>query len=807
MRERVKRLLLIGGVTILNIGLIAGLGLIAGEWRLAKSLPIVDAELAVRGLAHRVVIHRDALGIPTVIARNRRDAAFATGFIHAQERFFQMDLQRRNAAGELAELFGEAALATDKSYRLHRFRERAERTLARLPGWQRRLLSVYTQGVNSGLDHLESRPPEYLLLGTAPRPWQAADSLLCVYAMYLTLQQSNVKRESDRGLMHALLPEPLYRFLSAPGSSWDAPLQGKAYATPAFPRHAPLPPAATIHAAPAFANAMLTPPPLGSNAWAVSGALTPHGGAMLANDMHLGLRLPNIWFRAVINFTAAQDRQRQIAGVTLPGIPAIVVGSNGRLAWGFTNAYADTSDLVLIDAVDAERYLTPQGPAPYAYRRERIQVKNREPVEYTIKETIWGPIIDRDPQGRERALRWIAHDPLAVDIGLLAMESAATVDNAIMIAHRAGLPAQNILIATASGDIAWTIAGQLPVRHGHSGRIPVSWSSGKRGWQGKLDPRDYPKIVNPPGGRLWSANHRHVDGGALDRISDGGFALGARAKQIQQRLQEKDRFTEGDFLAIQLDVEARFLRRWQRLLLAVLAADAAGPNPDRAALRETVAHWTPGATVDSVGYRLVREYRLIVAELVYAPLVARCTAADPTFRYQSNPQWEGALWKMVDEQPRHLLNPAFASWPALFGAAVDRLLPEHPQVTLPKLTWGSYQMTRFEHPFSRAAPFLSAWLDLRQTPLPGDLYMPRIKALYAGASQRMVVAPGHENTAIFHMPGGQSGNPLSPHYRDGHRAWVRGDPTPLLPGAAVHTLTLLPAGGTEPTGGVDDTRQ
>ncbi|MBL8258608.1 MAG: penicillin acylase family protein [Candidatus Competibacteraceae bacterium] len=784
---------------------------------LRASLPQLDGAAMLAGLGAPVEIARDSLGIPTIRGRSRPDVARATGFIHAQDRFFQMDLLRRTAAGELAALFGPAALDWDRANRLHRFRYRAGQVLAVTPPEDRALIAAYAAGVNAGLQALSAPPFEYWLLRAAPEPWQAEDTLLAVYAMYLDLQGKQWSRESARGVLHERLLPQLADFLDPPGTDWDAPLQGDL--SPPIPPPGPevfdlrrRQSTASVSANWLAFSLPLSPSPhpflnpadqangsetaSGSNNWAVAGRLTAHGSALLANDMHLALRVPNIWYRAALLFPDDQGRERRVEGVMLPGTPAIVAGSNGHLAWGYTNSQGDWADLVVLQATgDKAGYETPDGQKPFERVRERLAVKGRPDETLEILETVWGPVIDRDYQGRHRALRWVAHDSRAVNLGLLALERADALETALNIVQRSGAPAQNILLAGADGRIAWTISGPIPRRFGHEGRRPSSWADGRRGWSGWLEPGDYPRVVDPPSGRLWTANSRVVDGAWLELLGDGDYAHGARARQIRDRLFERERFDERDFLALQLDDRALFLERWQQVLLETLAPEAARAEPRRHEMRRLVEHWGGRAAVDSAGYRLVREFREEVRDRAFAPLLAACRQADPRFDYLLLRQHEGPLWQLVSQRPPHLLDPRYPDWPALLLAAADavreRLIADGRP--LAAHTWGDYNRARIQHPFSRTLPGLSAWLDQPTLPLPGDAYMPRVQAPSSGASERLVVSPGREENGILHLPGGQSGHPLSPFYRAGFAAWANGEPAPLVPGPTRHRLVLRPA--------------
>ncbi len=476
--------------------------------------------------------------------------ARATGFLHAQERFFQMDLLRRSPAGELAALFGRPALEMDREVRPLRLRLVARRAVKALRADERDIVAAYAGGVNAGLGALGAPPFEYLALRGKPAPWRDEDSLLCALAMYRDLQGRQPWQESVLGLMRETLPPAMADFLAPVGTEWDAPIEGGPIAMPAVPGpnvvdlRKTRPAAAAAEALPPSdpALAVLGMPigfrpsgpdddiALGSNNWAVAGAHTVHGGALLANDMHLGISVPNTWYRVSLVFPGV-DGERRVTGVTLPGAPFMVAGSNGHVAWGFTNSEGDWADLVLLepDPRNPDAYLTPEGPRPLERETETIEVKGEKAETLVVESTIWGPVIDKDHAGRRRALAWVALREGGLNASLLRMESVGSLDEAQALAPEVGIPNQNFVVADATGRIGWTIIGRIPHRVGHDGSVPTSWADGTRGWDGWLAPGDYPRIVDPPGGRLWTANARVVGGEKLAKVGVGGYDLGARA--------------------------------------------------------------------------------------------------------------------------------------------------------------------------------------------------------------------------------------------------------------------------------------
>jgi len=779
---------------VVALAVLVGAGL-AGWLTLRASLPQIDGELAAPGLLHTATIQRDDAGIPVITARTRADLAYATGFAHGQDRFFQMDLIRRQAAGELSKLFGEVAVDTDKRYRFHRFRARARAVIAASPAEQVAILQHYAAGVNAGLASLGSRPFEHIVLGAEPEPWQAEDSVLVVYAMFMQLNDGRAGKDVRRGYAHRVLPPEVFDWLYPPGSRWDAPIMGEPRTPP------PVPPADVF----SVRDVVEIPPPAGeagkaylngSNNWVVGGALTGAGRALMSNDMHLGHNVPNIWYQARLVVTG--ERPRDVTGVSLPGTPFITAGSNGNIAWGYTNSYGDWADAVLLRPGAAPgTYRTPRGDREFQIHRETIEVRDAEPVIYEIRETVWGPVDDAvDYPDGDIVVSWTAHKPEALNLNLLALEAAADVQEALGIAASMGIPPQNFVVGDSSGNIGWTIAGRIPAKNGFDAMVPADWSE-EDGWVGWLPPAEYPRVYNPANGRIWTANARVADADALAVIGDGGYDLGARASQIRDSLFASDEFSPVDMLAIQYDDRALFLSRWRDLILGVLTDARVAGSPELAEYRGLVRDWIPRASPESVGYRLVRAFRLEVQSKVFHALTAPVRAANggDVEPLLSN-QFEGVLWQLLSERPQHLLPGAYASWDDLLFDAIRTNIAwfgEHYEGGLAQRNWGEFNTASIRHPLSRALPMLAPLLDMPAEPLNGDADLPKAQGPAFGASQRFSVSPGDEQNGLMHMPTGQSGHPLSEFYRKGHDEWAHGRPSPFLPGAPQHELTLVPA--------------
>ncbi|AJK45959.1 penicillin acylase family protein [Burkholderia plantarii] len=762
---------------------------------LRASLPQLDGEIHAPGLGAPVTATRDALGVPTVTARDRFDLAYGVGYLHAQDRFFQMDYLRRSGAGELAELVGPVALDFDRSHRLFRLRARAEATLAQLPPDQRRLLERYTRGVNDGLAALGARPFEYVLLGARPMRWRPEDSLLAIWAMYFDLQGNLLPRAIARNWLATHASAAQAAFLLPAASALDAPLDAPAISLSAPPLPASAPdgfraPAATGADTAKQLAELDVRSSIGSNNWVIAGARSANGAAIVGNDMHLGIALPNTWYRAALVTDDGRQPARRVVGVTLAGVPAVVVGSNGEVAWGFTDGYVDGLDLVPVEHDGGDPLAFRVGGRAETARRydEVIRVHGAASVTLPVTETSLGPV--RELDGRPYAIHWIAQAPGAVNLELTRMADAANLDQALRVANESGIPAENVVVGDRAGHIGWSIAGPLPDRRAITGAADAG------AWRAALPPEAVPRVVDPAAGQLWTANNRQLAGAAYRLIGDGGADNGARAGQLRDDLAALGHTDEQAAYRVDLDDRARFIAPWRERALRVLDDAALAGHPQRAAFRRLLTQsWDGRASVDSVGYRLARGFLYTLADDVFGGLNARIRRDDAEAAYQlANPRWAVVLERLLDAQPAGWLPAGAANWRDVQLAAIDRTIADVTRdgTPLDQATWGRRNTLRIVHPFAASVPLLGRWLEAPADEVPGDVGMPRVAGPNFGQSERMVVAPGHEAQGIFNMPGGQSGHPLSPFFLAGHEAWVRGEARPFLPGQTRHTLRFAP---------------
>lgn len=742
---------------------------------LRASLPSLDKDISAP-ISANLVLQRDAMGSVIINASDRADAAFAMGYAHAQDRLFQMDLLRRSGAGEISELFGEAALNMDKRARFHQFRQRAKDIFNALPENHQRILESYSKGVNQAVDSYSVMPFEYLFLQTTFKPWLPEDSLLTSFSMYMDLQHWQVLRDLTFTRIREEFGQPMVDFLLMP-SDYQAALDGSI-----------LPPILNIDVPqiapndnPDWASVNIYEPiDIGSNNWAVSGAITKTGHAMLSDDMHLGLRVPPVWYRASLNYTVDQQDVK-LTGVSLPGSPGIIVGTNGRVAWGFTNANLDNTDWIELSA-----------DTPTTSVTETIMVK-QVAHSYQIEQSRLGPV--KQIGEKRYALKWVAHYPYALNLNIINMDSVASVPEAISVAHSVGIPVQNMVIADDQGNISWTPAGAVTARPTPS-NAAITEEQVSELWA--LKEPAIPDYTNPDNHRIWTANARVISAEQLQRFGDGGYAMGSRGLQIRDRLFEYEQFEEADFYTIQLDNEAWFLGKWHNLLTSALNQNPGEFGTDLKVLND----WQSCACPDSAGYSLVRRFRSQIFNQLLAPLENHLKSEDlslrPVLRHA-----EPAIAEILKQRPLEWLPKGFDNWDQFLQQSyrktrkemLTKYVAENADVNtenLQKLRWGNVNALKVQHPFSRVMPWLSGLLDMPTVDGFGDSFMPAVQSGSHGASQRLIVQPGREGSAILTIPGGQSGHPLSPFYQMGFEQYTNNASTPLLPGEVEHTIHIRP---------------
>jgi penicillin amidase len=691
-----------------------------------------------------------------------------------------MDLLRRSAAGELSEIVGNIAINVDKKARFHQFRQRANKAVNNLPEEQKRLLQSYAKGVNLAASEYTAKPFEYILTSTEFTQWLPEDSLLVSYSMYLDLQGGQVERDLVNTVLVDKFGYALLNFLNMQ-SPYQAALDGSIIGGPRADipslkiESAGHPSNTDIKSGLLSFNSIAEPLDIGSNNWAVTGALTDSASAMVSDDMHLSLRVPPIWYRAQLNYNA-NGNKTTITGVSLPGTPIVIVGSNGHVAWGFTNANLDNVDWIKLNDDTKTKIVT-----------EVIKLKDGEQV-LDIEMSKYGPV--RTINDKRYALVWVAHQDYAVNMSIMEMAKAQNLEEAFAVAEKVRIPVQNLMLADAQGNAGWRPVGAVTAR-----KTPTLFAIDEEDYSDLwlLQEPDLPTHINPSHGRLWTANARAISADDFLRYGDGGYAVGARGLQIRDRLFEKKSFNEKDFYAIQMDNEARFIMPWHTKLINIL-----NKKPDLYAKDiEILAQWKNCACTESIGYTLARRYRSTIINSLLAPIYNGIKDTDLALESALR-SIEPAIWQLLDNEAMGWLPNEFTSYNDFLFASYESTRAElveqydaNPD-TLEGLEWGNVNKLKVQHPFASQLGPLAGLLNMPEVDGFGDSYMPAVQLPKYGASQRLIVRPGNEDKGILTVPGGQSGHPLSAFYTAGFMQYAQALDTPLLPRESKHTIIISP---------------
>lgn len=740
--------------------------------RLAAGPAPAAGELVFPGLEHPVEILRDSLGVPHVWAGSRADAVFAQGYLHATDRLWQLEMFRRVAQGRLSELLGEETLDADRFLRALGL-ARAGRETA-ISEETRTLGEAYARGVNAAMAGWSGLlPPEFVLLRAGFESWELEHSLAVEKIMAWDLSQYGVSMSlagarasaGDEAVLELLPSYPDWGVTilqDAPGVPAGDGIAGGPAAPPD-----PLPPAVSgdlIAAArmPAAARAALEAASTvrASNSWVVGGSRTATGMPLLANDMHLGLDHPNIWYLIGLHAPGLD-----VVGQSLPGAPGVIAGHTAGVAWGFTNAMVDDSDFFIerVDPADTTRYLTPEGSEPFRVREESIRVRGRdEPVRMVVRETRHGPVmtsVDPVPGGELLSYRWGAHDPSTTFDGILAMNLANSAGELIAALALFTSPYQNVVFADTAGDFGYQLAGAVPLRR--SGRpplLPVPGWTGEHDWSGTLAYERNPRLLNPASGFIATANNRQSRDSLSLVISPNRWEDPYRAQRITELIEARSDHDAESMRVIQLDVRSGFIARYRER--AGSAFRRAGLDSLSAALDA----WGGRATVESTEATLFHAW----AEALGTALRARFYRAAGGFGYF----------------PQYMVGRALDAG----GASVDSLAAQAALEAADAAgrPWGQVHLLRISHPF-QDVPVIGGLLGFgrRGLPRPGDDYtvdaapfegsVPRFEVT-AGPSQRSVADLGDLGRGGgFILPGGQSGRPANRHSWDQLERWQRGE--------------------------------
>lgn len=781
-----KILLFLAVVLLLVVLLPAG----AFLWRARQALPAYDGDIHLHGLHQPVRVLRDARAVPHLYAQSLDDLFFAQGYTHAQERLWQMDLLRRTARGRLAEIFGPAALPIDTENRKLGLGAVADRATETTDEETRRQLEAYAHGVNTFIDahpgslYTSGLPIEFALLGYRPEPWRPADSLavgLNMFKLLTTVWPREILRAEVSERVGPERADDLYRSRSPR----DRPIAEPVEKSPRRRRE-------RVFVACACGEGSEMPAPeaaAASNNWTVAGRHTASGAAMLANDMHLPHGVPSIWF---INHLKSPEVD--VIGFSLPGMPWVIVGHNGHIAWGFTNLMADTQDLFAerFDPEDPSLYMTPTGWQAVDRRTERIQVRGGEAVDVEVLETRHGPIVQSHGDIR-LALQWTARDAEQVSFSFLRINQAHDWEEFRTAMAAYGGPPQNAVYADAEGNIGYHAIGRLPLRRNGRGEVPVPGDSNRFDWVDYVPFEKMPHAFDPPTGMLATANNRVIPADYPYYVTDD-WASPARVARIYQRLEGGTAFQPSDFLGIQTDVVSlpdRFLADQ----LVAAGATAESQPPVRAQVLSLLKEWDGTMGADLAVPLIARTFREKLMEELLRPHLG-----DDWRSYQwfASPEF---LMNVLTERPERWLPESYESFDALLLAVLDRLLDERLQSDpsrLQQLNWGERMAVHFAHPFGDRLPVLRRWFSVGGDPQSGGRYSPKQTGTHYGASERFVVDFADPDRTLMNITLGQSGHVASPHYKDQYRAWLEGTSFEMpfsdtaVERHAQHTLHLLP---------------
>jgi penicillin G amidase len=776
---------LLAGVTAL------ALTLAGGTWLyLRSSLPQTAGRLVLAGPEAEIRIMRDAEGVPTIIARGGDDAAFGLGFVHAQDRLFQMELMRRYGAGRLAEIFGPQAVPVDREMRILGLYRAAKAEIPLLSPDVNRAFAAYAAGVNAFLaTRRGALPPEFVALRLAPQPWYEADSLVWGKLMDLQLA-GNFRGELLRARLARTISPADLAFLY-PQYPKDAPTTLTAW-RPIYRRLAL---GRLYDALPAVAG-----PIYESNSWVVDGRHSKSGKPLLANDPHLQFSAPGVWYLARLETPAGE-----IAGATAPGVPFVVIGHNDHVAWGFTTTTSDIEDLFIekVDPADPSRYLTPQGSTLFLVRQETIAVRGAAPIAFATRQTRHGPVLSDVLSAGAAAPGYVLalattflgpHDRTAE--ALWRIEHAADWPGFKAALEDFVGPPQNIVYADTGGTIGFIAPGLVPIRKKGEGWMPAPGWTGDYDWQGFIPFSAIPAATNPPSGHFLNANNKIVP-------DDYPYFLGRdwdlpnRAERIAALLARTPVQTPAASARIEADIYSLMAAQLLPLMLRIDPEDAAA----RAALAR-LRHWNFHMDRDRVAPLLftawLREFshRLLFGR--FGDAIADYWGLHPRVMeavLRERPDWcAGAKAPRAEDCVRLLAKSLDAALAELRRAYGDDLA---------QWRWGRAHQAVFANPFFSHIPLLRDWVDRsiaasggsdtidHAPPDIGDAAQPFVDSF--GAGLRIITDLASPRDAQMIVVPGQSGNPLSGHFADLLRRWR--DFGWLCPGrtAAVTTLVLAPA--------------
>jgi len=785
----------------------------AGWLYVQRSLPQTDGSVALAGARGEIRIERDALGIPTIKAGSTEDAMFGLGFAHAQDRLWQLETHRRIGSGRLAEAFGDGALEGDQFLRALGVKRIAAAQWSGTSAETRGIITAYAAGINAYIQQgMKARPPEFVVLGIHPEPWTPEDTMAWATMMAWDLG-GNWSTELLR--MRLALKMPVARIDELiPPYPGDKPLISTDYAKlfRELKLDGKLGTQALNHAPESGVEG------IGSNNWVLHGSHTDSGKPLLANDPHLKLSAPALWY-----FARIEAPGLKVAGATLPGLPGVVLGQNEHVAWGFTNTAPDVQDLYIerIKPGDAMQYQTPDGWAKFETFTEVIKVKGKPDVTMTARATRHGPVISdagrategligaADKPSYALVMRWTALD---VDTSTMdaavAFNRAKSVAEFIAAAAKNTAPMQNMVVADRQGHIGFVAAGRVPLRKPENdlkGQVPSPGWDARYDWAGYLDSASTPREIDPPRGWLATANQRihPVD---YPHYITNEWSVPYRMQRIEEMLNARPKHDIDSMRAMQADVVSLATRR-----LLPFLQKAKSAHPLAAAAQQRLADFDGTMAADRAAPLIFTAWATRLAQTVFADE----TGATVYGRGPGNRSFRDALEGVLergdgwwcDDKSTPAVETCEQQIDAAFTGALEELQATQ-GADISKWQWGKAHVARSEHrPFSQVKP-LALWFELR-TPVGGDTFTVNVSRVNTrpdrttgerylnehGPSMRAIYDLGDLSKSRFMQSSGQSGILFSPLYGSFVERWAKVEYVPLWGAAgapAAHTLVLAP---------------
>jgi penicillin amidase len=793
-------------------------------WFAYRPLPLVDGTVSVSGLHAEVTVNRDGWGIPHIRASSTEDMVEAQGYVMAQDRLWQMDLLRRVSRGQLSEILGPAVVSVDKEFRTLGFTRAAERDAAALTGEQRLLLDAYARGVNKFIEqHQNHLPLEFSLLKYKPQPWTPADSFAITAYMYQTLTDT-WEDEINRAKVTAHVGEDRAKDLFSPDAAMDHFVVDdpndkkdgsqrahsgdedddddddmtpddvlKASNRDALPVQDGLAPDVASMLLPQVRDFLAGTNReirhgLGSNNWVVSGAHTATGKPLLANDTHLELSVPSIWYE--VHLTSPDWN---VAGFTLPGAPLVVIGHNDQIAWGFTNNGADVQDLYI-------ETFNPAAPDEYRVNGawvkaqvfdEVIHVKGQADEHLKVSATRHGPVVRRDGD-KGYALRWTATEPGGLSNTYNWLGKAHNWAEFRSAMKQVWGPAQNTVYADVTGNIGYIMAARVPIRKKGHGEVPVPGDTDDYEWTGYVPFDQLPQALNPESGLIITANARVVGPDYKPYLTDR-WEEPYRTARIHDLLQGRHDLRPEDMLKVQNDTYS-----YPHMFLAeqlMAAAKTAQPKDARAQqLIQRLKDWNGIAIADGPEISFLQSVRGSLLVMILEPYLDKDT---DMFEWRSMT----FLQKVLTDRPAKWLPSAYKSYDELLAAAADRAvakLAEQSKSENPQdWAWKKFNSLDMLHPIGQSG-ILKSLFSITDKPQAGTGYSVRAATKRHGPSERFVANPANWDDSILLITTGESGQLGSSHYSDQFSFWYEGKPIvpPFSDGAEKaarkHTLTLKP---------------